>query len=503
LNGKIKGKDLTAVFLYDYKGDRVKKTENNISTYYYGGIFEVENTTQIKYYGANGQRVCENRDGTKLWYHGDYLNSTSRITNSQGKEAKKLGYKPFGEDAYNIDSGTNPTFNPKLCYTGKEKDISGLYFYGARYYDPVLGRFMQPDNFHDSGTQGLNRYAYCSNNPLKYNDPSGHSRRVSIVAYWDESSGNWFDGKGKKISIENMKPYQYKKYCEYQNEQFILQARIHNLAGELEAKLFREKGLTEEEIRILVAFVAMESNSGNSPLDECYMKAWTFLNKLEYDAMYGLAHPSDESLNNLVYISWKNQERDMMTAQNIGVTDPSIAGQMKDLLDYYSKYKSGAYSVNGCGGYTFKELDNAVRVAVKLWREYGRFSEKDPVCGAISFIAVEGMYDKEYGQFSNRPDYNQIRSDYNKLKDEWGREQRPNYIVTLPFENGTLFVKQDNGITLGVTVYTSTMFRMGKNETYEMNGIPNKPDYNQLRSAIPYKSFAISDQYPVGKYISE
>ncbi len=45
----------------------------------------------------------------------------------------------------------------------------------ARWYDPALGRFVQADTVVPDGVQGLDRYAYVSNNPVKYNDPSGHS----------------------------------------------------------------------------------------------------------------------------------------------------------------------------------------------------------------------------------------------------------------------------------------------------------------------------------------
>ena len=43
-------------------------------------------------------------------------------------------------------------------------------YYNARYYDPDLGRFLQADTYLD----GMNRYAYCGNNPIRYNDPTGH-----------------------------------------------------------------------------------------------------------------------------------------------------------------------------------------------------------------------------------------------------------------------------------------------------------------------------------------
>jgi RHS repeat-associated protein len=69
--------------------------------------------------------------------------------------------------------GTSPT--DKL-FTGQRLDSTGLYFYGARYYDPQIGRFISPDSIvpNPADPQSLNRYSYCLNNPLKYTDPTGH-----------------------------------------------------------------------------------------------------------------------------------------------------------------------------------------------------------------------------------------------------------------------------------------------------------------------------------------
>jgi len=61
-------------------------------------------------------------------------------------------------------------------YTGKERDTTtGLYFYEARYYDPMLGRFISPDSVIPDPLepQALNRYTYVLNNPVIYTDPSG------------------------------------------------------------------------------------------------------------------------------------------------------------------------------------------------------------------------------------------------------------------------------------------------------------------------------------------
>ena len=61
-------------------------------------------------------------------------------------------------------------------YTGKHEDPSGLYYFGARFYDPETGRFITEDPFHGYLTdpQSQNWYVYCRNNPLKFVDSDGY-----------------------------------------------------------------------------------------------------------------------------------------------------------------------------------------------------------------------------------------------------------------------------------------------------------------------------------------
>lgn len=70
-------------------------------------------------------------------------------------------------------------------YTGKHEDPSGLYYFGARYYDPMTGRFTTRDTvFGDmSDPQSQNRYVYCLNNPHKYTDPTGHAVHQAGVEF--------------------------------------------------------------------------------------------------------------------------------------------------------------------------------------------------------------------------------------------------------------------------------------------------------------------------------
>ncbi len=120
-----------------------------------------------------------------LWLLGDHpslslgtgLGSTSRVIYADGSsDQSRQMYKPWGETRWS--SGTVPT---TYQFTGQrhEKDLGpaggvGLYFYGARWYDPAVGRFIQADTILTYGVQGQDRYAYVNNNPLRYTDPTGH-----------------------------------------------------------------------------------------------------------------------------------------------------------------------------------------------------------------------------------------------------------------------------------------------------------------------------------------
>ncbi len=128
--------------------------------------------------------------GTSLYfYHGDHLGSVNVITDINGAQIKLNEFVPFG--SLNRSQGTKD-FPTK--FTGKRfDDSSGLYYYGARYYDPVLGRFTQPDTIVQSPSdpQTLNRYTYCRNNPLIYTDPSGHS--------WWKKIAQWLGPVGRTV----------------------------------------------------------------------------------------------------------------------------------------------------------------------------------------------------------------------------------------------------------------------------------------------------------------
>ncbi len=164
----------TTSFVYDYSGFRVKKITPSATITYVGKHYECADGVCKKYVFGGSQRVAV-KTGTNTYYyyyHPDHLGSSSIVTDDTGNKSEEIYYYPFGGTRQ--DTGA---VSVKHKFTGQElDDETGLYYYGARYYDPQLGRFISPDSIVQApfDPQTLNRYSYCRNNPVIYIDPSGH-----------------------------------------------------------------------------------------------------------------------------------------------------------------------------------------------------------------------------------------------------------------------------------------------------------------------------------------
>ncbi|MBI2852353.1 MAG: RHS repeat-associated core domain-containing protein [Chloroflexi bacterium] len=97
------------------------------------------------------------------YVHQDHLTGTSLMTNTSGAQVgSTMKYAPFGAAI----SGSVPT---DIKFTGQRLDGTGLYYYGARYYDAGIGRFISPDSIVPSYAKGLRRCAVWSFNPWQKN----------------------------------------------------------------------------------------------------------------------------------------------------------------------------------------------------------------------------------------------------------------------------------------------------------------------------------------------
>ena len=167
----------TETYIYDGDNVRIKRTvaSSPAVTSIYVGKVEYRGTQVISTYGGVASRTTTGTPtssnlGTIVYMHTDHLGSVRMTTSATGTVAQTQEFDPWG--AVKAGGITSVSYN----YTGQRLDGTGLLFYNARYYDPQLARFTSADSLvsNDADPQTRNRYAYVLNNPLKYNDPTGH-----------------------------------------------------------------------------------------------------------------------------------------------------------------------------------------------------------------------------------------------------------------------------------------------------------------------------------------
>ena len=171
-----------------------------------------------------GNNLVERIDGNNnhVFFHEDHLGSTRLATDINGSKVSDNSYEPFGEGQYS----SSPISN-RVKFTGKEEDKSGLYYFGARYYDPEFGRFTQVDPLYDPLESP---YVYVRNNPMRLVDPDG-----AEAAPADEL----------KV-ITPQKQYELDRTRREENARYVrawAQRRVQEFENEKEAEAFRNVAL--------------------------------------------------------------------------------------------------------------------------------------------------------------------------------------------------------------------------------------------------------------------
>jgi len=128
------------------------------------------------------------------YYVHDILGSIIALTDENGQVVVRYEYDAWG----NIIGVKGGDIKNRYMYTGREYDSeSGLYYYRARYYDAVVGRFISKDPVTSYWTSGANLYIYVNNMPVRSVDPYGEWwfwRRSKCNRYHKFREDIWYMG---------------------------------------------------------------------------------------------------------------------------------------------------------------------------------------------------------------------------------------------------------------------------------------------------------------------
>ena len=173
---------------YDAEGLRAEMEENGrLAAFIFNPakevVTETEDRTVLRYIRGS-ELIARNTDAVRTYYHyaSDEMGSITHVTDEKGNLLNHYEYDAWGNLTLEDEQVPN-----RFKYTGEQFDaITQQYYLRARFYNPALARFMQEDTYRGDG---LNLYAYCANNPVRYIDPSGHDKSGKKNDIQNQSDG--------------------------------------------------------------------------------------------------------------------------------------------------------------------------------------------------------------------------------------------------------------------------------------------------------------------------
>ena len=187
------GQGVVAVagYAYDNGGTRIAALRAGNSsgmefeeTLYIDPTFEIRNGEHTTYVHDSKGRLArllpidDNIISKITWLHADHLGSTSVVTSDDGTFIEETKYLPYGAVQSTHRPSLGLPYEP-YGFTGKEPEPDfGILYFGARYYNPHLARWLSPDPLFlhvtsKSAEKDQNLYCYASNDPLNYTDLAG------------------------------------------------------------------------------------------------------------------------------------------------------------------------------------------------------------------------------------------------------------------------------------------------------------------------------------------
>ena len=166
-------KDNYATFAVPYNGEDNNDYVDGKGFCCNDGSLEAAQARAMARAAKNNFQEGDTYEKMQFYYHPDHLGSSSYITNLDGEVVQHIEYVPFGEV---FIEERNNVWNTPYLFNAKEFDEeTGLYYYGARYYDPRLSLWMSVDKLSEEDLK-VSSYCYTDNNPIKYMDPDGNKK---------------------------------------------------------------------------------------------------------------------------------------------------------------------------------------------------------------------------------------------------------------------------------------------------------------------------------------
>ncbi|MEV0001974.1 RHS repeat-associated core domain-containing protein [Micromonospora sp. NPDC050980] len=199
----------TSSYIYDAGGNRLIATDPTGSTLFLGDqeVRKNGSTGQVnatRYYSFNGEVIAQRTVTGITWLASDHQGTSQvSIANDTNQTITQRRQTPYGGPR-----GAAVTWPNQQGFLGGYQDPTGLTHLGAREYDPSIGRFISADPINDVGNpQQMQAYAYASNNPVTYADPSGEI--IAEYAGVDTPTGlcpHSLDGYACQDAVEKYKP---------------------------------------------------------------------------------------------------------------------------------------------------------------------------------------------------------------------------------------------------------------------------------------------------------
>ncbi|ALU62031.1 hypothetical protein ACA40_19980 [Pseudomonas syringae pv. lapsa] len=348
---------------------------------------------------------------------GDHLGSSTLELDQQGGLISQESYYPFGGTAWWAARSAVEAKYKTVRYSGKERDTSGLYYYGLRYYAPWLQRWINPDPAGD--VDGLNLYRMVRNNPLVYVDAKGQQPEPvpkTIHQIWIGENRDALKAQVSNINrtVEMAWGYKVKLHLEtsrpdiYSEIEKDLKSEVVPLAGSDFFQRFKEQPLyvAYEDFRknnqnyafavdVLRMHTVHELGGIYSDVDDVYTGADTEdMTPLGDQSL--LAEQNEVLTLNPVHVPWESEYSvDSFMVNNSSFAAHAGAGVLHDMMDegvkrYNSALNSGLYpdpmGLSGIGFNLIWNDDADARVRVL-----------SNIVGPGLFTDVIGRSDQEYG----------------------------------------------------------------------------------------------------------